>query len=111
MASGVKGAVKPSGGAPTYASTPIATATTTTTLILSICNQGSAADTVRIALVPASVTTSSGAIGDAYYIEYDYSLASKTAYERTGITMESGSRLFVGSGSGNVSFVAYGLES
>jgi hypothetical protein len=111
MASGVKGAVKPSGGAPTYASTPIVTATTTTTLILSICNQGSAADTVRIAVVPASVTTSSGAIADAYYIEYDYSLTAKTAYERTGITLESGARMFVGSGAGNVAFVTYGLES
>jgi len=111
MASGIKGAVKPSGGAPTYASTPIATATATTTLILSICNQGTAADTVRIAAVPASEAASSGAISGAYYIEFDYSLTAKTAYERTGITLESGSRLFVGSGSGNVSFVAYGLES
>jgi len=111
MASGIKGAAKPGGGAPTYASTPLLTATATTSLILSACNQGAAADTVRIAVVPASISASTGAIATEYYIEFDFSLASVTALERTGITLESGARLFVGSGNGDISFVAYGLES
>lgn len=111
MASGIKGTAKPGGGAPTYSSTPLVTATATTTLILSACNQGAADDTVRIAVVPASVTTTSGSISTQYYIEYDFTLTTLTALERTGITLESGARLFVGSGAGSISFVAYGLES
>tara|TARA_Y100001937_G_scaffold82001_2_gene110948 strand:+ start:22797 stop:23132 length:336 start_codon:yes stop_codon:yes gene_type:complete len=111
MASGIKGASKPSGGAPNYGSTALVTATATTTLILSICNQSAAADTVRIAVVPASVSATSGAIATEYYIEYDFSLGANTAYERTGLTLESGARLIVGSGAGSLSFVAYGLES
>lgn len=111
MASGIKGAVKPAGGAPTYATTAIVTATATTTLILSACNQGAAADTVRIAVIPATQTASTGAIATEYYIEFDFSLGAKAAMERTGIVLETGARLIVGSGSGNISFVAYGLES
>lgn len=111
MASGIKGAVKPAGGSPTYATTAVVTATATTTLILSACNQAATADTVRIAVIPATETASTGAIGTQYYIEYDFSLGANAAMERTGIVMETGARLIVGSGSGNISFIAYGLES
>ena len=111
MASGIKGSSKPSGGTPTYATTALVTATATTTLILSICNQSTANDTVKIAVIPASVTATSGAIGDQYFLEFDFVLDGRTAFERTGITLESGARLIVGSGLGNCSFVAYGLES
>jgi len=111
MASGIKGTSKPGGGAPTLATTPLVTATATTTLILSACNQGAAADTIRIAVVPSSETGTTGAIPTAYYIEYDFSLTNNSALERTGITMESGAKLIVGSGNGDISFVAYGLES
>ena len=111
MASGIKGSSLPSGGTPTYATTALFTATATTTLILSICNLNAAADTVKIAVIPASESATSGTIANQYYIEYDFSLAGNTAFERTGITMESGARLIVGSGAGGCSFVAYGLES
>lgn len=111
MASGIKGAVKPAGGSPTYATTALVTATATTTLILSMCNQGASADTVRVAVIPASISTSSGAIGTEYYAEFDYQLIAKGSMERSGIVLEAGARLIVGSGSGNVSFIAYGLES
>jgi hypothetical protein len=111
MASGIKGSAKPSGGTPTYASTPLVTASTTTTLILSACNQNSSADTIKIAVVPAAVTATTGAIATQYYIEFDFSVTANSALERTGITLESGARIFVGSSAGNVSFVAYGLES
>ena len=46
MASGIKGSSKPSGGTPTYATTALVTATATTTLILSVCNQ-TASDDVK----------------------------------------------------------------
>ena len=111
MASGIKGANKPSGGTPTYATTALVTATATTTLIVSICNQASSDDTVKIAVVPASETATTGAIATQYFIEYDFSLGANTSFDRTGICLESGARLIVGSGSGNLSFVAYGLES
>jgi hypothetical protein len=111
MASGIKGAVKPAGGSPTYATTAIVTATATTTLILSACNQAAAADTLRIAVIPASQSASTGAIASEYYIEYDFSLGANAAMERTGIVLETGARLIVGSGNGDISFVAYGLES
>ena len=111
MASGIKGTSKPGGGAPTYASTALVTATATTTLILSICNQSAAADTLRVAVVPASESASTGAIATQYYIEFDFSLGANAAMERTGVTLESGARLIVGSGAGSLSFVAYGLES
>lgn len=110
MASGIKGTQKPSGGTPTLASTPIVTATATTTLILSCCNQAAAAETLKIAVVPAS-ETGTGAIPAQYYVEFDFSLGANTAMERTGLTLESGAKVFVGSASGNISFVAYGLES
>ena len=111
MASGIKGSSKPSGGTPTYATTALVTATATTTLILAVCNQTAAADTIKVAVIPASVSTSSGAIADQYYIEFDFSLGANTSFERTGITLESGARLIVGSGAGSCSFVAYGIES
>ena len=111
MASGIQGQVKPSGGAPTLASTPIVTTTSLTTLILSACNQAAAAETVRVAVIPASESGTSGAIPLQYYIEFDFSMGANSALERSGITLESGSKLIVGSSAGNISFVAYGLES
>lgn len=111
MASGIKGSSKPSGGTPTYATTALVTATATTTLILSVCNQTASDDTIKVAVIPASVSTATGAIADQYYIEYDFTLAANTSFERTGVTLESGARLIVGSGAGSCSFVAYGLES
>lgn len=111
MASGIKGVSKPAGGTPTFATTALVTATATTTLILSACNQTGSAETIKIAVVPASETATTGAIGGAYFIEYDFSLAANSALERTGITLETGARVIVGSGAGGVSFIAYGLES
>lgn len=111
MASGIKGSSHPSGGAATYATTALVTATATTTLILSICNITAAAKAIRVAVIPASVTATTGAIADQYYTEYDFSLAANTAMERTGIVLESGARIIVATDVTGVSFVAYGLES
>ena len=110
MSSGIKGTSSPGGGPPTLGTTALVSATATTTLILSVCNRTSAADTIRVAVVPSGTATS-GAIADEYYIEYDFSLNANTSFERTGITLESGARLIVGSGNGSCSFVAYGLEA
>lgn len=111
MASGIKGQNKPSSGNPDYSTTPLFTASATTTVILSACNQNNTADTIRICIAPGSDSATSGTINSGYYLEFDYSLDGNTAIERTGITLEASSRMWVGSGGGNVSFVAYGLES
>ncbi len=111
MASGIKGTLKPSAGSPDYTSTPLFTASATTTVILSCCNQAGTADNIRIAVAPGSDSTSTGALNTGYYLEFDYPLAGNSAIERTGITVEANGRMFVGSSGGNVSFVAYGLES
>jgi len=106
MASGILGRLKPSGGNVGHTDV-VFTATTTTTLILSICNVSAAADTVEIALLDAGATS----VTDADKIEKDYSLAANTAYERTGIVLGAGQFLVAGSGAGSIVFVAYGLES
>ena len=112
MASGIKGSLKPAGGAPDLTNTyKLFGATATTTVILSICNQAATPDTIRIAVVDSSVSATSGAIGAKHYIEYDYSLSGNSAMERTGITLENTARILVGSGGGNVSFAAYGIET
>jgi len=110
MASGVLGNTKPGGGAPDLATTAIVTASATTTLVLSICNQTAAADTVRIAVLPNGAAAT-GTIPTQNYIEFDYSLGANSTYERTGIVLETGARIICGSGTGSISFVAYGLES
>ena len=112
MASGVKGSLKPSGGAPHLSNTyKLFGATATTTVILSACNQAATPDTIRIAVVDSGTTATSGAIDAKHYIEYDFSLSGNSAMERTGITLENTGRIMVGSGAGNVSFSAYGIET
>ena len=111
MASGIKGQLKPTAGTPDYTSTPLFTASATTTFILSACNQGASSDAIKIAIVPGSQSATTGTISVDYYLEYDYPLAANSAIERTGITVEAQSRVFVGSNAGYVSFSAYGIES
>ncbi len=112
MASGVKGSLKPAGGAPDLTNAyKLFGASATTTVIVSACNQSATPDTIRSAVVDSGTTATSGAIDAKYYVEYDYSLSGNSAMERTGITVENTGRVFVGSGSGNVSFSAYGIET
>ena len=62
MASGIKGQNKPSAGNPDYSTTPLFTASATTTVILSACNQNSTNDTIRICVAPGSDSATSGTI-------------------------------------------------
>ena len=112
MASGVKGSLKPAGGAPDLTNAyKLFGASATTTVIVSACNQAATPDTIRIAVVDSGTTATTGAIDAKYYVEYDFSLGGNSAMERTGITLENTGRIIVGSGSGNVSFTAYGIET
>ena len=111
MASGIKGQEKPSGGTPTFATSELFKATTTTTVILSCSNITATADPIFVALVDGLTSTSAGAITDKHWIENGYSLAANSTLERTGIVMETDARLIVGSTNGAVSFSVYGLEA
>jgi len=112
MASGIKGLLKPGAGNLDLSATyKLVEATTTTTVIVSACNQDAAADTIRIALIPAGTTATSGAASTNNYLEFDYSLGANSALERTGIVLETNARIMVSSAGGNVSFACYGLES
>lgn len=111
MASGLKGSIKPTGGTPDLSSNySLFTPSATTTVIVSVCNQATAADTVRIAVSSASPGPGNP-IPAEDFIEFDYSLAANSAYERTGIVVATGQAIYCGSANGTVSFVAYGLES
>ena len=117
MASGIKGQEKPSGGTPTFATSELFKATTTTTVILSCSNITATADPIFVALIDGATATSNsggmptGAITDKHWIENGYSLAANSTLERTGIVMETDACLIVGSTNGAVSFSVYGLES
>ena len=112
MASGIKGLLKPGAGNLDLTATyKLVEATTTTTVIVSACNQTTAADNIRIALIPASTTATSGSASTNNYIEYDYPLGANSALERTGIVLETNARIMVSSAAGSTSFACYGLES
>lgn len=80
-------------------------ATTFTVATVSICNRGTAAANVRIAV--ATTATPS----DAEFLEFDVSLAAKGVLERTGIVMDAGKLLVVRSSATAVNAVAYGIET
>ena len=112
MASGIKGSLKPAGGAPDLTNTyKLFSASATTTVIISACNQASTPDTIRIAIIDSATTATSGAIDGKHWLEFDYSLSGNSAMERTGVTLENTGRIMVGSGAGNVSFSAYVIET
>jgi len=112
MASGIKGSLKPAGGAPDLTNTyKLFSASATTTVIISACNTAATPDTIRIAIIDSGTTATSGAIDAKHWLEFDYSLSGNSAMERTGVTLENTGRILVGSGAGNVSFSAYGIET
>ena len=73
---------------------------------VSLCNRGSGAITVRMA-VAASATPAADE-----YIEYDTSIGAKGVFERTGLVLDAGKKIVVTTGSaGTLSVVAYGIET
>ena len=80
-------------------------ADTFTVLTVSVCNRGSTAATVQIAISTTSTPSA------AEYIEFDTSLSAKGVLERTGIVLDAGKILVVRSSAASVSAVAYGIET
>ena len=70
-----------------------------------VCNQSSAAEFFRIALVP-----SGGSPTDARFIAWDTPLTGNGVFSVTGIGLDSGESLWVKSSQGALSFTATGLE-
>lgn len=79
-------------------------ASTQSAVNINICNRGSSAVTVRLAL-------SDGASpANADYIEYDAEVPAKGVLERTGISLDTGKRVVAYASSANVSVVVHGQE-
>jgi hypothetical protein len=74
-------------------------------LTVSVCNRGSTAATIQIAICDTSTP------GNDEYLEFDTSLSAKGVLERTGIVLDAGKLLVVRSSAVSVTAVAYGIET
>lgn len=72
---------------------------------INICNRGSNATAVRIAVADGNTP------GAAEYIEYDSEVFSKNVLERTGLVLAATQRLVVYSTQASVSAVVVGIET
>ncbi len=72
---------------------------------INICNRGSTATAVRIAVADGDTP------GAAEYIEYDSEVFSKNVLERTGLVLSATQRLVVYSTQASVSAVVVGIET
>lgn len=72
---------------------------------INICNRGSNATAVRIAVADGDTP------GAAEYIEYDSEVFSKNVLERTGLVLAATQRLVVYSTQASVSAVVVGIET
>lgn len=74
-------------------------------ITVSVCNRGSTAVNVRIAVCDSATPT------NAEFLEFDTSLSANGVLERTGIVVDAGKLVVVRSSAVNVNAVAYGIET
>jgi len=78
---------------------------TFTVLSLNVCNRGSTAATIRIAISTGTSPTT------AEYIEYETEILPNGVLERTGLVLDAAKYLIVRASSNDVTAVAYGIET
>lgn len=104
MASGILG--KASLAATTNTTLYTVPATTTTTLNISVCNQGTSG-TARIRLAASATGTPAA----TEYFEYDTLVYANNVLERTGIVVETGTNIVAYSDTPNVTVMVWGIEN
>lgn len=72
---------------------------------VNICNRGTSAADLRIAVADADTPTA------AEYIEYDVGVFANNVLERTGLVLSAGQRIVVYSSAANISAVVVGIET
>ncbi len=95
--------LKPAAATPTTLYT--VPAVTETLVNLFVANQGAGVSLIRVALL-----FSGGALAVTDYIMYDISMAVGTSINLTGIALATGQMIVIQSDTGDVSFVATGIE-
>lgn len=103
MATGVLGRSDLSAAADT--SVYVVPADTFSVVTVNICNRGSSAANVRIAV------SDSGTPANADYIEFDVQVPAKGVLERTGIVVQAAKAIVVRSSAIDVSAVVMGIET
>lgn len=72
---------------------------------VSICNRGSTAAAIRIAVAASGTPTA------AEYLEFDSQITANGVLERTGIVLQAGKQIVVRSSAINVTALVMGIET
>jgi len=70
-----------------------------------VCNQSNSPDYFYVALVPSGATLAGNS-----YVAYNTTIIANGIFTLTSIGLNSGDSILVGSGLGNISFTATGME-
>lgn len=103
MATGILGQSAP--GAATNTTVYTVPAETFSVVTINVCNRGTSAATVRIALA------ATGTPDTTEYIEYDAEILANGVLERTGIALDTTKNVVVYASSADTSVSVYGIET